>query len=170
MIAALLLLAVAPVRLTMMDDVVSVPHGEWRALPIVLVEQPGRLESSYRVIHGDPLVRLALTSKEEGDALRHAEPHTELAATSMAAEGTLRFPIRSIGQYELIVDNRENRSDVELHLTASLVFGDDRGLTVRYASPKRRAAAISLSLVFFFTVAGYTGVKLRRALDDRPPY
>lgn len=164
----LLLLAAAPVRVTLMDEVVSLPRGEWRTLPIVLQQQPGTLDCAYRVVHGRPDVRLALLPKEDADELRRGLPHTELAATPSGGRGELKVPIRTLGQYELVVDNREGDTDVELHLTVSLVFGDSASLDVRYASPQRRAVVAVASLSFFAAVAMYAGVKLHKALDSRP--
>lgn len=164
----LLLLAVAPVRVTLMDEAVGVPHSEWRTLPIGLQQQPGTLECAYRVIHGKPDVRLALLPKEDADALRTGLPHAELAATPSGPRGELKVPIRTLGEYELVVDNREGETDVELHLKVSLVFGDSSSLDVRYASPQRRAVVAVASLSFFAAVAAYAGVKLRKALDTRP--
>lgn len=166
--AVLLLLAAAPVRVTLMDEAVELPRGEWRTLPIVLHQQPGTLDCQYRVIRGRPDVRLALLPKEDADALRQGLPHAEMASTPPGAHGELRIPIRALGEYELVVDNREGEGDTELHLTVSLIFGDRAALEVRYASPHRRIVVAVASLSLFAAVAAYAGVKLRRAMETRP--
>jgi len=166
--AVLLLLATAPVRVTLMDEVVELPRGEWRTLPIMLHQQPGTLDCGYRVIRGKPGIRLALLPKEDANALRQGLPHAEMAATPPGDRGQLRVPIRELGEYELVVDNREGESDAELQLTVSLIFGDRAALDVRYASPRRRIVVAVASLSLFAAVAAYAGVKLRKAMDTRP--
>ncbi len=164
----LLLLAAAgpPPQISVMDEVVSVPPGEWRALPLFLKQRTATVDAAFRVIRGDGGVRLALLDAEETTELRRGSLFAEMASTPIGRQGRLTFPVFTLGEYHLIVDNREGRSPVELQLTVTLLFNPEAA--IRYASPQRRVWTIAGSLGFFAMVAGYAGVKLRRAIDQRP--
>jgi hypothetical protein len=166
MILAVLLLLTAPSQVRLIDDDVAVPAGEWHALPILFRQQTGTVDAAFRAIHGGP-VRIALLTRQEALELRKGALHTEIAATPFGSGAKLTVPIRTAGDYELMVDNREGRTPAELHLTVTVTTDGSGGLQVRYASPRRKQAVIFASMGFFAAIAGFAGAKLRRAMKTR---
>lgn len=167
MILALLLLF-GTSQVSLMDEVVVAPRGEWRSLPIHLKQDPAVIESAFKLLDGKAGVRVALLRTEDADRLREGQNHEVLAATPFSSEGVLRFAVRDPGEYELIVDNTSgSAASALIHLRVALDFGAQPELEVRYPSPERRTAAIALGLVFFFGVSAYAGQRLLAAAIRR---
>jgi hypothetical protein len=169
MIAALLLLlAAAPERVVLIDEVVAVPAKGWRDFAITLRQRPAVLECRYTVSGGSG-VRALLLQRSDVERLREGRPHQPIAATAFVHAGALRAAPPVPGDYSLVLDNAlEGRGPALVRLTVSLTFGVAQP-AARELPAGRRLTVICLSALFLFAVAGYVGWRLHIALG-RPPH
>jgi hypothetical protein len=153
MILALLLLLVAPGRLTLVDETIEVPAQSWQAIDIELRQRPALIECRYLVEGDGPDVRLALMRPADVERFRDGIRHHVLAATEYGVTGALRFGPGPTGEYNVVVDNRlDGRVPARVHLTVSLVFPRPRHVA-RELSPQRRLWIILLSAVYVAALA-----------------
>lgn len=168
----LLALLAATAQVAIIDDIVRVPPSEWRMLDLLLRQQAATVELSYTVNQGRSGVRVALMERSEVDRMRSGKSFRTVAGTSFNQAFTFRATVPRPGDYAILVDNRmEGRDTAEVHLQVSLVFRQTSAVglvPVRFVSPARRAAVITLSLAFFFGVCAYAWVKLKPAFYPRP--
>ncbi len=167
----LLLLLTGQARgVTLMDDVVTIPGGQWRSVPIQLKQQSGVVRCSFRLIHGSAGVRAVILTRDQANRLREEAAHSVLAGTGYAREAEFVVPVMAPGEYELVIDNNLDRRDAaELHLSVALAFGDSQALRVRNVEPEKRALILWLSGCYLAAMAWFSGLRLRRAWAKRPP-
>ncbi|MDX2152059.1 MAG: hypothetical protein SFV54_15080 [Bryobacteraceae bacterium] len=167
MTLALMALAAAPSLVTLVDEPVRIPAGQWRTLPIVLRQQPGVVQAAFRVRRGDG-VRVLLVTRKDADLWRAGQPFTVVGQSAVTREATVNFPARKPGDYELVVDYSSAKEGLtELDLKVGLAFGNTNSMTVRYLEPQRRLFVIWASLCFFGATVWFAGLRLARAIASR---
>lgn len=159
MILLALLLSAAANRIALLDEVVTVPAAQWRALDLHLKQQGATLDCAYKVRSGSG-VRLALMSVEDARRFEQGRSHRPLASTPFQRAGRFQAAIPIPGEYRLVLDNRlEGRGPAVLEVRAELTFGEALG--VRTLSPARRAAVVAASALFLAVVGAYSWRRLR---------
>lgn len=171
-LALLVFAAAAPgaggaARAVLLDDAFSVPASDSRFLPLRVRAGGATLECSFALLEGGSGVRVALLSRAAYERFRGGLSHEVLAATGYARKGRLSAPVEVPVEYGVLLDNRlEGRGPAKVRVEAALVFDSRSPAPVRELSPRRRTAAVVLSLVYLFLMAGYTAYRLRRAARD----
>lgn len=165
-----LLLTAAASRVTVVDEVVRVPPGDVTLVNLSLRQRPAVVELSFEVVEGPSDIGVALMGPGDG-----SQPHQFLRVLSGRKSGAFRYPARTLGEYQVMVDNRRHDSAaVAVKLRVTLAF-DEVGITrPGTLSPWRRAAVVGLSLLFFAAVVFWSGRRLLEAIekrkrDERPP-
>jgi hypothetical protein len=158
-----LLLAAANTRVTLLNEVVPVPAGDWRYAEVTLKQRPAWISAQYEAA-GNQEVRLALLRREDLDFLRQDFPPGVLAVTSRASSGRLVYDAPLRGVYAVLVDNRAGAQAAAVHLRVFLDFGARPGPEVTTLSPARRLAVIAISFAVFFAIVIYSARRLFRGI------
>ncbi len=163
MILLALMLAAAPARVVLVDDLVRVPASQWRAINVLLKQRGAVVECRYSVEHGGSGVRVALMSREEAERFHAGRSHRPLISMPFRSSGTFRHPVTTPGEYRLVIDNRmEGRGPALIRVRLTAVF-DDPILQIRELPPEARARVIVISLGLFALVGAWAGWRVWRA-------
>src|SRR5579871_3289752 len=122
-----LLLLLAGSRVELVDEVYTIPPSKWRFVQVDLKQIPVAVHCDFKVVAQDAPVRVALLSREDLERLNADEPHGFLAASQPAAAGTLSYQLHRAGEYAVVIDNRELRAPVHVHLRVWLDFSPRPG-------------------------------------------
>ncbi len=153
----LLILALAPGRLALIDETFEVPAGESRNVGLGLRQRAAVIDCRFEVVSGRSGVRVAL---------REQKTSRLLASTAFEREGAFRVQVPA-GDYALVLDNRlDPRQPAEVRITVT-VAPPLPPARPRELSSGRRLVLVVASLLFFVAVGGYSLVKIRRALARR---
>jgi hypothetical protein len=162
---AILLLAASATNLELVNEVISIPTGEWRYVELGLNQQPAVVQGVYQVESGSQKVRLALMRREDLDRMRNDQPHGVITVTPEASTGILSFYVRRPGDYVVVVDNRDGPSAARVRLRISLDFAPRQtGPEVTRLSPERQLTVIVISFAVFFAVVTYSARRLLRGI------
>ncbi len=164
--ALLLMLALAPGRLALIDETFEVPAGEYRDIGLGLRQRPSVIDCRFEVVSGRSGVRVALLPKSELERMRAQKNPRLAASTAFEREGAFRVQVPA-GDYALLLDNRldpRQAAEVRVAVTVAPPVPPARP---RELSSGRKLVIIAASLLFFFGVAAYSLLKIRRALARR---
>lgn len=160
----LLLLLAASTRVELVDEVYTIPRAEWRYVEVVLKQTPVAVHCDFATASKGAGVRVALLTRADLDRLRADRAHGFITATPIEASGSFSYPLRTPGEYAVVVDNRGLAEPVRVHLRVSLDFMGKPGQGVGYLSPQRRLAVIVISFAVFFAIVTWSARKLLRSL------
>jgi hypothetical protein len=160
---ALLLLALGP-PVILFDGDLAVPRSRARGIP-VKINRPTYVHSKFDTKEPQAQVRAALLTAADVRAYQDGRPHEILAGTEYAAFGEFRFLVMRPGDYFVLIDNRmDTRSSLEVH--AVVTASEDPSLP-RTLPAARRYTIAAISLILFGAVAGWSGLRIRRAWPFR---
>jgi hypothetical protein len=152
------LLAVSS-KVELVNEDYQIPPNDWRYVAeLGIKQQPGVVLADYQVKSGSGPVRLILMHRGDLERLRRNLPHGHIELTAAGRSGSLRRYIHDLGDYVLVVDNREGSNAAEVHLTISMDFSQGT------LSPERQLTVIVLSFAVFFGIVGWSGRRLLRAV------
>src|SRR5262245_40961829 len=115
------LLAASASRVELTDETQTIARGDWRFYPAVsLRQQLATVEGGFEVESGAKSVRLVLMTHSDAEHLHANLPYGILAATPRGASGSLRYRVRRLGDYVVLIDNREGKTDSTVHVRLSL--------------------------------------------------
>lgn len=157
----------APESVPLLDESIPVPAAQWRAFDIELRQRPAVVECRFRVESGGAPVRLALMHPADLERLRAGARYSELAFTDYQTSGGLRYGPGPLGDYCLVVDNRQpGRDDAQVRLAVWLEFSGSYS-EARELSPRRRLVVILLALAYLALLAVWAArhIKAARARD-----
>lgn len=161
----LALLLFAATHVDLVDEVYRIPAGEWRYVEVGLRQRPALVSADFEVQSGSQRVRLALMRRDDLDRMRDDRPYGVLAATEPAATGELRYPVRVLGDYVVVIDNRgDTDHPAAARLRVALDFGVPPGPEVTRLSPARQMTVIALSFAVFFGIVSYSARRLLRGI------
>lgn len=160
--AALLLLLLATDSQTLLDEVVDIPPGEWRYVPVVLNQPPVTIEYEFHVISGDGAVRGALVNQEGLDDLKKGD-RDPLGSGAFDRQGSYSRLIRVPDEYAVVIENG-GHSRAGVRLRVSLDFSEQGRPQARYLSPQRRWAVIVISASVFLAIVLFSARKLLGAM------
>jgi hypothetical protein len=156
--AWLFLLAVSS-KVELVNEDYQIPPHDWRYVAeLGIKQQPGMVLAEYQVKAGPGLVRLILMHREDLERLRHNLPHSYIELTPRGRAGNLRRYIHDLGDYVLMVDNRDGDHAAGVHLSISMDFGQGA------LSPERQLTVIILSFAVFFGIVTWSGRRLLQAV------
>lgn len=163
--ALFLFLAAAPQAL-LTDGVYQVPAGDWRYVePFLLKQMPVAVDCSFQVTSGGPGISLELVDRRELGHILLAQPHESVAATAFASSGELRTPMRTPGEYAILIRaGKDVKGPASVHLRLSLDFSDSTGVPATYLTPRRRWTVVAISFAAFFAIVIVSGRKLLHAM------
>lgn len=160
----LMLLAAAPARVDLVDEIYQIPSGEWRYIELGLKQQPASVLATFNIAGGAGEVRLALMRREDLEHLRGGSPHGVIAVTRSGISGTLAQYAGVPGDYVLVVDNLA-KTPASVHLKVRLDFSAHPGRpVVTQLSPRRQLAVILISFAVFFGIVTWSARRLLRAV------
>lgn len=164
MITAILLLALAvqPV----FDGSLDVPRARARGVPVT-VSAPTYIECRYETKGVNAAVRSALMTAADVENFQAGKPYTILAATPYGATGHFRTLLMQRGDYYVLIDNRLDLSQA-VKVRVAVTAAQDPSLP-HTASAARRHAVTAISLGLFALVAGWSGLRIRRAWTATSP-
>ncbi len=152
---ALLLFAVtaSPARLSLIDEVVSVPAGQVEALSVALRQKPAVIEAHFSVTGGRDEITVGLVGpSSDGGHYRF------LREARSVAHGVIRYPATEFGEYQVLVDNRgQKEHPVAVQLSIDLIFNEPGTLRPALVSPARRRVVVGSSLAFFLLICLWSG-------------
>jgi len=163
-VLALWLAATADSSKVLIDEVVPVEAGRWRAFPIGPARAPVTLECQFQVVDGAD-VRVSLLSREEAEHFRFRRDHSVVASTGDRSGGVLRHPFQQSGDYLLIVDTRGPRRAAQVRLRVALI---GNAVVARDLPVTRRWTVVLVSLTFFAGVGVWSGRRLWRGTRSLP--
>jgi hypothetical protein len=159
---ALLLLLAPPTRVTLVDEAYLIPAEEWRYVDVP-VEQPALVCADVRVRSESGAVGLALLDAGELENLKSEKPFAALAATQAMPEAGLRYHVKELDKYMVLVDNRAGRSPAAVHLRVWLELPP-----VTTLPRARQLWVIGLSFAVFFGIVTWSARRLLRNLSHPP--
>ncbi len=155
--ALLLILALAPGRLALIDETFEVPAGESLNVGLALRQRAAVIDCRFEVVSGRSGVRVAL---------REQKTSRLLVSTAFEREGAFRVQVPA-GDYTLLLDNRlDLRQPAEVRVGVTVVPPVPPARP-RELSSRRRLVIVAASLLFFCGVTAYSLVRIRRALARR---
>jgi len=144
----------------LIDEVQTVPAGDWAFRDVQLRKQPARISASFEVLEGSTQVRLALSPREDVDRISE-DLSASIAASGEGRAGTIEDSIRRRGDYAVILDNRDGKQAAKVRLR---VWLDWNGPDVRSLIPRRRLTVVAISCVAFLGIVGFSAQRLRKAI------
>jgi hypothetical protein len=165
MVLLALLLVASASRITVVDEVFSLAPGEVKTVNLSLHQHPAVVDAAFKVTSGDSVVSLGLRGPDGSDG---AASRRFLRVMHEQSAGALRYPARTLGDYQVLVENpRNHKRPATVALQVSLAFGEAGTLRPEMLSPQRRRAVVGLSLLFFAVVAWWSGRRLLAAIEKR---
>jgi len=161
------MLAAAPTRVELVDEVYQIPADQWRYVDFTLRQQPALVSATFQVLTGRPLARIALVRSQDLERLRAGQPHGVLALTPLASSGNLSCYVRWPDDYAIVVDNHAAQSSA-VHLRISLEFGVSPGPVATRLSPRRQLTVILISFAVFFGIVGFSARRLWGVVKGAP--
>lgn len=156
---ALLILALSP-PVTLYDGDLAVPRSRARGIP-VKIDRPTYVHGKFDIKEPPAEVRAAFLTAADVEAYQNGRPYEMLAATVYAASGEFRFLAMRAGEYFVLIDNRlDTRPSLAVHVAVTAT--EDPSLP-RTLPAGRRYAIAAISLILFGVVAGWSGLRIRRA-------
>ena len=169
LIGAVLFAQAEPQRAALLDETVTVPRAQFRAIRIPVQQRPAIIECGFEVLNGPP-VRLLVLTAADVDRMRAGRSYRTLAASASSRRGGLNYRVIRPGDYVVLIDNDgEPASNSRVHVSAGLQYRDDFSFTPVTLAPARRRAVVAASLALFAFVAGLAGWRLRRSTRQGPP-
>jgi hypothetical protein len=159
---AWILLAAAPARVELVNEVYSIPSGEWRYIELGLRQRAAYVSASFEAMEGSRQLRLALMRREDVEHLRNGMPHGVMAVTPAGDSGRLGHHAGVPGDYVLVVDNLANTA-AKVHLRVTLDFAGHDGEGVRELSWQKQLTVVLISLAVFFGIVSWSAQRLLRA-------
>lgn len=161
----LALLATAAQRLLVIEETVTVPASQVRAVNLNVAAREALLECEFEVRGPGSGIRVALMRWEQAERFRLGKSHQTVSALPYSRDGKLRAVVSAGGRYQMILDNRmEGRGPSDVRMKVWLTFGP---IVPVELSTGRRAAVVVTSLGFFFAVVWFGGRKLWAATRAR---
>jgi hypothetical protein len=157
-IAWIFLLALSN-RVELVNEDFQIAPADWKWVPIVAKQHTAMLTADYRVLAGPGDVRLVLMRGEDINEM----PYGRLVQTEFARAGKLDHYLGDLGEYGLVVENRDSRAPAQVHLNVSLDFGS-RATGVGTLSPRRQLSVIIISFAVFFGIVTWSAHRLLRAV------
>ena len=106
-------------------------------------------------------MRLLLLARPQAERFRDGLNYKPAVETPYAMSGSMRQRIAHPGDFLVILENRGPGSGAaQARLRVEVVEDENSPITL---SPRRRAAVVTASLLFFFGVCAWSGRRLWRA-------
>jgi len=156
---AWIMLLAASSRVELVNEDYQIAAADWQWVPVGVKQQPGILQASFHVLSESGQVRLILMRRQDLDEM----PHGALAQTPQGRVASFGQYIQELGDYALVVDNREGSTPVSVHLGVWMDF-TQRGPPVRTLAPERQLTVIVVSFAVFFAIVTWSARKLLRAV------
>jgi hypothetical protein len=161
---AWLCLLVSPSSVELVDEVYRVPANEWRYVELSLRQHPALLSAEMESRAGSREIRAALLRSQDLNRLRTDHPYGVLASTSAGATGRLRYYIRDLGDYAVVLDNRDSDVPATVRLRVWLDFAGPPGDDPETLSPQRRLTVILVSFAVFIGIVTWSARRLLQAV------
>ena len=146
-------------KVELVNEDYQIPPGDWRYIAeLGIRQQPGRVVADYEVKSGSGLVQLILMQRGDLERLRRNQPHGHIEMTPPSRRGSLHRYIQNLGDYVLVVDNRDNATAATVHLSISMDFSQGT------LSPQRQLTIIILSMAAFFGIVTWSARRLLQAV------
>ena len=145
-----------------LDDIHQVPAGDWKYVEVPLHGHPAHIAASYEVLNGSGRVRMALMLRDDLQWI-DSDPGSILE-TPEGHHGFFVDPVKRVGDYVIVLDNREGRRAATVRLHVSLDFSGGAGSDVGGLSPRRQATVIAVSCVAFLGIVSFSARRLRKAM------
>jgi len=156
---AWILLLAASSRVELVNEDYRIAAADWQWVPVGLKQQPGMISAHFQVQSGSPEVRLVLMRRQDLDDM----PHGSLVQTAPGRAGSLDHYIHDLGDYALVVDNREGAAPADVHLSVWIDFSQRR-VPVETLPPQRQLTVILLSFAVFFGIVTWSARRLLNAV------
>jgi hypothetical protein len=144
-----------------MDDVHQIPAGDWKYVDIPLHAKPARISANYVALNGASHVRMAFVLRQDLEWMNSDAPG--ILSTPQGPRGAFTDPLQRVGDYAIILDNREGRRPASVQLHVSLDFSGSSG--VGQTSPRRQLIVIAVSCVAALGLVSFSANRLRRAMQ-----
>lgn len=165
MILLLLALTASGGRLTVVEETLRLAPGEARGVNLVLRQRPAVIDIRFRTTESDAAVSVGLRAPEGAEA---ASPRNFVRVVREQASGSIRYPARLLGDYQVVVENPQRRPRMAtVELRVELGFEEAGTLRPETLPPERRRLVVALSLLFLLVVALWTGRRLLEAIERR---
>jgi hypothetical protein len=168
---ALILATGASNYLTLFDEIVRIPRGQWRAINVSLHQRPAQVQCRYQVVRGSSNVRAVLMSREDVTRFQQGQDYHVMSLTAADRKGELRHIISRPGDYIVLIENDSKGSPSYVQLHLGLEFNRYTSFEPLTVSPRRRSVIIAVSLLLFALIGAWSGWRLLRATRGRrtPP-
>jgi hypothetical protein len=144
-----------------MNEVHQIPAGDWKYVEIPLHSRPARISASYEVLGGSNHVRMALMLHQDLEWMKSDEPGSILT-TPEGPRGIFTDPLRRLGDYVIVLDNREGKRAASVLLRVNLDYSNSGAADIGRLTPRRQAVVVAISCVAFLGIVGFSANRLRR--------
>ena len=145
----------------LVDQVYTIPAGEWRYVDLGIGQRPVLVEAEYEARSGSAQVRLAVMRRDDLEHLRGGLAHGVVEATEPGRSGKLACEVGPPGEYVVVVDNQMDESHAAaVRLRIRLEFPPAAGAIPKRLSPQRRLTVILVSFAAFFAIVTWSGRRL----------
>jgi len=165
MIPLALILLATSTRLELVNEVLTIPAGDWRYVELGLKQQLALVSAGFVVESGSQHVKLMIMRREDMDRLRAGLPYGVIMASLAAAGGALAYRVRVPGDYVVVIDNRNpDRLAAKARLRVALDFAEGQRPQATRISPQRQLTVILITFVVFFGIVTYSARRLLRGI------
>jgi len=158
-----LLAASAAVELANQEEMV--PAGDWKYIDVPLHHRAARITASYEVLNGSGRVRMALLLREDLERMNEDLPGSILT-TPEGRRGFFADPVRRLGDYVVVLDNRDGRQAAKVRLRVGLDYGGGRESEVGRLTARRQFTVVAISCVAFLGIVGFSTQRLLKAMKS----
>jgi hypothetical protein len=160
-LAALLLLA--PVAGEAVDGKYDIPAGDWKYADVPPHSSPAHISANYEVLSGSGRVRMLLMPREDLQFLSSGDS-SGIVTTPEGRRGFFTDPVRRLGDYVIVLDNRDGRRYATVQLHISLDYGSKDEKDVGQLTAQRQFTVIAISCVAFMGIIGLSARRLRKSM------
>lgn len=156
-------LLASPAILNLLDEIQTVPAGDWAFRDVPLHREPARVIADYQVLEGSTRIRMALMLREDLERMSSDLPGS-IISTGEARRAFFADSVRRTGDYVIVLDNQDKRQPARVRLRVRLDYGSDTESGVGRLTPRRQLTVVAVSCVAFLGIVGFSARRLRQAM------
>jgi hypothetical protein len=167
MILLALILAASANRLTLFDETVRLPRGQWRAINLALHQRPATVQCNFQVVRGRTPVRALIMTRHDVEQFRTGKPFRVMTMSEESTRGEFTYTVNRPGDYMVLIENSSRSAPVLADLKVVLQFNGYASFEPRLLSPEKRRNVLAVSLGGLLILTALVAWRLRPAIQRR---
>ncbi len=148
------------------SQAIRIDAGEFRWWPLHVRKAPSEIICRFEVLHGAGTVHAELLGEHEFRQFVRGRPYDKLIGTPAAANAQFSQIVQDRGDYAVVIMNNAGAPPAIVSMYIETRLATESGGIARTLPPERRLAVILISFAIFFISAGWSGLRLIRAMKN----